>query len=100
MSSLHAPDCTPCKDGLAAVKDAYEDGGHLDGGLYRVVEMKSLKADEPNVRVLAVTARHSRQVTCNADQREVGEVPAGDSHFKLYLRRSGDSWVVGWLEIL
>lgn len=100
LAELHGGGCSACTGGVDAVEETYSAGKSVAGGSYQIVLINSLDSGHSNVRVVAMNTERSAQTILNQRGTKVGSSPAGDTSFKLYLRRDGRRWLVGAAEVL
>ncbi|HCB04424.1 MAG TPA: hypothetical protein DEQ43_09300 [Nocardioides bacterium] len=96
LKNLHDSRCTSCDGGVKAITDAYDHGGHIEGGEWSVGGLRELPLDHEADVALFAPGRSTAQVVFHADGSET-KYASGKFYLYAYVIWTNSRWSMRWV---
>lgn len=90
-------DCVPCGGSVGTIRDAYDNGGYIHGGEFRVAKVRASELGGgtqgfSTFTATAVVATTSQEISGSSDKKMNGQYPAGSQKMQFVLTHGAQGW--------
>jgi pyruvate/2-oxoglutarate dehydrogenase complex dihydrolipoamide acyltransferase (E2) component len=94
LSALATPGCASCRGFIESIRDVYDAGGTVEGGLITVLNSSAPTRKIDGRQIVLIEVRVSKERDFDKDGREIESYPGEKSQYYFYLVREDERWLV------